>query len=539
MNRDSRPRSRRQSARGKAAWRFAALMAAANLLPGLAGCGGSAGGDQQQPAADTAQPPSVLLIVWDTVRADRLGSLGYDKATTPELDRLARESVLFENVVSSSCWTLPSHASLFTGLLPSAHGAIGEEGWLADEHRTLAETFTDAGYDTFFFSANPFISKTHNFTQGFDEAHHPWEAPWRDKLRPENRVDREEPGRRMQRRFKEAGPVINQALLGWLDRQRQDADRPFFAFLNYMEAHFPWHSTRAQRLSFMPPGLVRHSFRMKHDYNARMDHLFGVEKLPEVDLRAVNGLYDTSLRKLDRITGELMQALEDRGIADETIIVIVSDHGDMLGEHGLVGHEYALYEELIRVPVLIRYPPRVEAGQRVDAPGMIHDVHRTILSLSGLWPDEANAAGSSGVDLLRPGAIDPLRPQLSEYLAPKRGHLGHVLARHPGVVDPERWLRPLRSLTAGPWKLIRHDDGETKLFHLGDDPEEQHDLSDQHPERVTELTQRMQSMVAQLEPRRPEVDEEEREHVIPGEEHLRRLESLGYVTSPGDAVDQE
>jgi arylsulfatase A-like enzyme len=476
--------------------------------------------------------------MWDTVRADRLGSMGYDKATTPDFDRLTRDATLFRNVVSTSCWTVPSHASLFTGLLPSAHGAVGEDGWLADAHQTLAETLSEAGYDTFFFSANPFISAAHNFTQGFDWVAHPWEDPWRDKLRPDNKVSKAQPGRRVQRRFKEAGPVINEAFLSWIEERSGTEDGPFFAFLNYMEAHFPWHSSRAQRLSFMPPGLVRHSFRMTHDYNARMDHLFGVEKLPELDLQAVNGLYDTSLRKLDRITGRLIAELSARGIADDTVIVVVSDHGEMLGEHDLVGHEYALYEELIRVPVLIRYPPQFEPGARIDVPAQIHDVHRSILELTGLWPEGANGSTGASRSLLTPQRIEPDRPLLAEYIAPKRGHLDHVLSRHPGAVEEEHWLRPLRALTIGPWKLIRYDDGETHLFHLAQDPEEGQDVASEYPKRVDSMSRRLRTMVEALEQRRPEPAPGEKPSGEAGQDHLDRLKSLGYVTS-GDPASED
>jgi arylsulfatase A-like enzyme len=499
----------------------------AGSLAWVAGCG------ETERSSDTAplpaDRPNVLVIMWDTVRPDHLGPYGYAKPTTPFLDRLAESALVFENALSTTCWTLPSHASLFTGLLPSAHGTYGADGWLDDEYETLAETLSAAGYETYLFSANPFISKSTNMIQGFRTVEHPWEEPWRSRVLSESASEALRGADRERRRFKEAGAVISRGVLDWLDtRDRERVDGPFFAFLNYMEAHFPYFSTRAQRRALMHPALVRHSFEMRHDYLTRQAVTLGVKSLSDTDERAITGIYDTSLRKLDRVTHTLLEGLRARDLLDDTVVVIVSDHGESLGDHGMLGHEYSLYGALTRIAMMVRFPGQWEPGSRSEAPVQIQDLHATVLSLVGA--SAPAVPGYAALDLTDASAREPApRPRLTEYLEPKIGHIENVEKAYPGQVDRARWTRKLRALQIGSWKLIWAEDGAHELYDLSNDPGELTNLFSEHPERAREMLEQMRKRVESAERARERLGGGGRPAPETDPEQLERLRSLGYV----------
>ncbi len=467
--------------------------------------------------------PNILIIMWDTVRADRLSCLGYEKETTPRIDAFAKNSLVFNNMLSTSNWTVPSHASIFTGLDPDLHGAVGSRAWLDDAHLTLAERLGQAGYETWLFSANPFVSSKHNLTQGFATELHPWqtvfEQPLKDYLasRPEHGV----PLRKGRALHKESGPIMGDALCDWLDSRTEKA--PFFAFLNLMEAHWPWYPTRGERERFMTPELVEHSYRMDHSYLARYRSNFGYGGYDGRDVAASSGLYDAALFHLDQITGDLLDRLKSSAHLENTVVVIVSDHGDSLGEHGFLGHEYSLYDTLLRVPLIIHFPKRIPAGTD-GRPVHGKDVFATLLQLAELPLAEDDAPRSQS--LLGPGQDDRPRERVAAYLAPKANAVGQVFREHPDL-DRSYWMTPIHSLQFGPWKLIRWDDSRTELYNTVEDPGEEQDLATRRPGEVARLGARLERFIVQAQKRRvgltpadsPKMDEEQ----------LERLRSLGYV----------
>jgi arylsulfatase A-like enzyme len=509
---------------------FTACLIAGSLV-WATGCGDA--GRPSDAAAPAADRPNVLVIMWDTVRPDHLGPYGYAKPTTPFLDRLAGESIVFDNALSTTCWTVPSHASLFTGLLPSAHGTYGSDGWLDDGYETLAETLSATGYETFLFSANPFVSKSTNMIQGFETVEHPWEEPWRSEVLSDAASEALRGASFERRKFKEAGAVISRAVLDWLDvRERDNAGEPFFAFLNYMEAHFPYFSTPAERRALMHPALVRHSRRMQHDYLTRQAVTLGVKSLSELDQRAIAGIYDTSVRKLDRVTHELVEGLRQRGLLEDTVVVIVSDHGESLGDHGMLGHEYSLYGSLTRIAMIARYPRQWQPGSRSSAPVQIQDLHATLLNLTeAARPDVPEYAG---IDLSDPAAMEATpRPRLMEYLRPKTAHIDSVERAFPGQVDRARWMRKLRALQRGPWKVIWVEGGAHELYDLSEDPGETKNLFSEHEDRAREMLEEMEAFVERSEQVHEKFAEGGRPALEADPEQLERLRSLGYIGDPG------
>jgi arylsulfatase A-like enzyme len=254
-----------ETTRDRRCQRIRRVLISLALVLGLAAC------------AEPRRPPNVLWIVWDTVRADHLGVYGYEKSTTPNLDRWAAGARVFDDCLSTAGYTVPSHASMFTGLLPSEHCADNDYPRLDDKYTTIAELVRSRGYRTYLYSANPHISSAGNFAQGFDRAEHPWSPQFRetatrivrDKLEDDDRSS--ELGRAFRREgrgegrltawnIKAAGELAAEAALSWLDSSA--SDNPFFVFVNYMEAHRPLVPRRSiAPTASIAPGCRRGSTR--------------------------------------------------------------------------------------------------------------------------------------------------------------------------------------------------------------------------------------------------------------------------------------
>lgn len=501
----------------------------------------SARAEQVGLGSATGRSPNILVIMWDTVRADRLGCYGYDRDTTPNIDRFATEARVYERVVSPSNWTVPSHAAIFTGRHPTVHGAIGREGLLGGRFHTVAERLREAGYGTFLFSTNPFVSATHNLTQGFEVVEYAWEEDWASRISAyaRSRPTRGRSARTKRSEFKDAGPIVSEAVLQWLDGRT--GDRPFFAFLNFMEAHWPWYPTREERDRFLPPDLVKWSYELNQSYARRYAHSFGVERYQERDLAVSEGLYDAALWRLDQITGDLLAELARRGLVDNTVIVLVSDHGDSLGEHGRLGHEYSLYNTLLRVPLIIRYPPLFPPG-RVTIPIQTTDLYPTLLEVAGITGPVDR--GASAYSLLQEKALPRNgRALIGEYLRPKPTAVNLIRSRYPSL-ETDLWMRALRSIELDDYKLIWGEDGRHELFDLSVDPGERTNLFRLERERAAELLDRLGQWVESAE-REPLAGGEPPDRAAFSPQERERLAAIGYFedevqgAAAGDDDDDE
>jgi arylsulfatase A-like enzyme len=326
--------------------------------------------------------PNVLLIVLDTVRADHLSSYGYARPT-PHLDRIASEGLQFDYAMATSSWTLPSHATMMTGLYSHEHRAEMMTGKRLDgRFPTLAEAFARSGYATGAFVANrEYCSANIGFGRGFSHFEDLfWSAD--EVLRMSQLFKEFGLGRftgflREGPRFgwKPAGE-INREFLSWLPRR---GDRPFFVWLNYMDAHDPYYA---------PPPYDRL-------YGAEPAN--GVSPFEHMDEGAAvrNGepapftqrkidAYDCAIAYLDARIGELTESLRQQGLLDDTIVAIVSDHGEAFGEHFVYGHQSTVYREIIHIPFLIRYPRAFAPGGRVTSVVSLRDLPATLTWLAGV-----------------------------------------------------------------------------------------------------------------------------------------------------------
>jgi arylsulfatase A-like enzyme len=477
--------------------------------------------------------PNVLWIVWDTVRADHMGLYGYERDTTPNLDRWAASARVYENCLSTAGHTLPSHASMFTGLLPSEHCTDNHHGQLDDAYTTIAEALRSVGYRSYLYSANPHISSVGNFDQGFDLVEHPWSEPYRelavrivrDKLAGERR-DSE-----MRRSFaradqgegaltawsiKAAGELAEKAVLAWLGSG--DAERPYFVFVNYMEAHRPLVPPRAYRERMMSPEQVDRSYDVDRSWMPTWEYTFGLREFDDEEIELTRATYDAAVAELDDQFGALMQALEDGGWLENTVVIVTSDHGEHLGEQHMLDHQFSVYQPLLRVPLVVHYPATFAPG-RDARPVVNFDLFPTLLELSGVAPPLG--LRSRAVSLLDP---EEVRARFAEDPAASRAPVTMVQQSHPDW-DPTPWQRRLRALVADDHKLIWGSDGREELFDLEADPLELRDLTGERPELADRLRESLDAFHGSLqlcEPRGGPPPE-----LTP--EHIERLKALGYL----------
>jgi arylsulfatase A-like enzyme len=400
----------------------------------------------RQPASASA--PSVLVLLVDTLRADGLGCYGADPSPTPVVDALAAQGMLFEQVVSQSSWTLPSVASIFTGLHPRSHGVIGsyftrgakpetveagDPGYLPDQLRTLAEHAQAAGITTMGLSTNPLVSRGTNLARGFETF---------IEIGREKRVGRA------------PAAEVNDVFLEWLQRNR---GLRFFAYLHYMDVHGPYkppdgHRPRPSR--DLRRSVVRGEVRQIEDDIAKR----GEPPLTAAELQYLRALYDGQIRYWDAELGRLLRGLLAAGVRETTALVITSDHGEQFMEHGRLKHGVNLYEELIRVPLVIHGPGIERRRIAEQAQGI--DVFPTIAALLDLPPPAL-----PGENLL---ALRGTRPAIAET----RWGFG-----------PDGASTALVALRTEGWKLIHAPAlDHFELYDLHHDPREQDDRMSGAPE---------------------------------------------------------
>lgn len=445
-------------------------------------------------ACAPAPPPNLFVVVLDTTRTDRLTPYGYARDTTPHLAHFARDAIRFDRAWSTSSWTVPSHASLFTGLLPMTHQATQESEWLADGFDTLAERLAGAGWQTAAFSNNAWVGPQTNLLQGFEHVEELWRIP----------------GPEGERRTREA-------VRHWL--AARDPKRPFFVFVNLMEPHWPYTAPRALQDRFIDPA-VPEARRRAANFGTVEWYLSGGHVAPE--LQALRSdLYDAEIASADETLGGLLASLEDQGLSDETLTVVTSDHGELLGEHGHQGHAFTLYDGVVHIALLVRPPGGVPGGAVRDDPVQLTDLHATLVAAAGLAP--GGDARSVGRDLLA-GPAPADRPIVAEYYRPDQ-YLAYFPeeARRDGKLRP--YERRIRSIQVGSDKLVWGSDGHDELYDLAEDPGEEHDRLAGSPDTAGRLEQRLTELVESHQAPTPAAVP----HPEPDAATRERLRELGYV----------
>ena len=440
--------------------------------------------------APPGKAPNVLLIVLDTLRSDRLGSYGYKLPTTPFLDRYSRESVLFEKAFANAPWTLPSHVSIFTGTLPSAHGATSAR--YDGRFPTLAQEMSKNGYATAGIVANgSFGSRAHGFARGFIH----WENGFDDLFDAGGRTAL---GRRINRYAQRwlgvrglVGHIfaaeVNRECLRWLDSR---PGRPFFLFLNYMDVHDP----------LIPPRKFAEKFSSEPDVIS--PPLGSARKLPEGESKSfdyphMNQAYDASLASLDEQLEKLFDELRRRNLERDTLVIIASDHGESLGQHGLPGHSTSVYREQIQVPLLVRLPGVTPAGLRVAESAGLENLPATIAELTAL-----RDSPFPGISLARwwRGSPPEERMVVSEVERPQVASL----PKHWPI--SQGWVK---SVSDDHWHFILQEHGKKELFNLDSDAGEERNLAElpESQARLAEMQSQLERLLGRGLPKRADANQ--------------------------------
>ena len=439
--------------------------------------------------------PNILILVMDTARAQSLSCYGYQRATSPNLDRLAADSVLYEQAIAPGCWSLPSQMSLLTGLFPSKHGAHELHLSYPHHYPTLPEVLRERGYTTLGISPNSWMSDEFGTTHGFDTYLKMWqywptlpattEARSRPWIRFAHRLNRFYTRYAFPKRNR--ARHVNQALYNLLD----NAQEPFFGYVIYWDTHLPYYAHGAHGTRWLPTGVdLEHALRVDRDHLAyHTDQL----SMTEADFEILRACYDGALASIDEEIGYLVDRLLKRGILDRTLLIVTSDHGENIGDHRLMSHAYSLHDTLIHVPLIIRYPTGFPKGERVTSHVQLTDVFPTILDVLQVEVPEVRAE-LQGVSLLGEQLEAADRLAYAEMLAPHPSI--QALNRRAGLPEDtpqprhDRSLRCIRTLDS---KLIWSSDGHHALYDLRQDPSETTNLYPAQPEAAATLEKHLMS----------------------------------------------
>ena len=473
----------------------------------------------------SSTPRGVIVFLGDTLRRDHLDAWGHGRKTAPTVTRLAAEGVRFADAISPATWTKVAVPSLLSSVYPASHGIVGMADRLSSSATTMAEAFRGAGYATFATSSVSFTGKLSNVHQGVEVLH--------ERASIDN-------GALGHSSAKTARTYVDR-FLTWLDDHH---DVPFFAFIHVFDPHDPFEPYPPYDLQWASPtGKEEHEARLEQvreslgdDRRVSDGNRFGPERFPnreeleaakvDPDVYAAHQLdwYDGSIRGMDAEVARLMEGLEQRGVAGDTLFAFVSDHGEEFLDHGWGWHGNTVYGESINVPLMLRWPGVLPAGMVVGGTVESLSLMPTLLELSGI-PVPDTVQGQS----LLPMVVSPddptslgwvERPAFSERkrIASRRERADYDVDQYSVVLDG--------------WKLVRNVDPpegmpEFELYDHAKDPINHDDVAAGHTDIVERLKAELAGRLRYAEARTLPTDEDAAEGLSP--EELRRLRSLGYI----------
>jgi len=418
----------------------------------------------------------------DCVRADHLSCYGYHRATTPNIDRIAEQGVRFTTAISPAAWTVPATASILTSTYPPTHGAVNGHAYLDNQLCTLPEVLSSLGYRTIGFGNNGWVSHSAGMSRGFDIFKENFRWPKKKFAHLAMRLFCKAFLLTRGIKFKGAYDT-NRAVQSWLKHHRDDST-PFFLFIHYNEAHAPYRPPASHAKRFLNNVSWTEACKVNQDHTA---YHSGYIPMGSREFEILRALYDGEIAYLDAQIQTVFQILTELDIIDETILIITADHGDNQGEHNLMDHKYCLYDTLIHVPLIIRYPPLLPAGLVINQPVQTVDIFPTIMDILNV----------ERTDLTRQFQGHSLLPEKLTHrpvqfaVAERRNHSSHLrktFAKYPDFdyTIYERDHRAIRTITH---KYIWASDGRDELYEIAVDPDEMHNVIADYPEQVRVLQQ--------------------------------------------------
>lgn len=442
--------------------------------------------------------PNILLIIMDTVRRDALGCYGNPMGLTPQINRLADSSFVFDQAFSHAPWTLPSIASLLTSRTPGEHGAagaLGEFTVLNEDQLSLPEHLRAQGYYTAAVTNVMFLGRTFGLDQGFDHL---------DAYEPEDNLTM----RRAVPTTEAALRLLDEQAAGAKDTTASGAGDPFFLMVHYFDPHLVYDPPQPFRARFADP---RDATGDAHLFGTSDDLIAFRKRKKTIDRDSFGRLfrlYMGEINYVDHAIGQLLRGLAGRGLRENTIIVITADHGEEFGDHRGFEHGHTFYQELVHVPLVVHLPPRV--AQEMKAPGQPVRIEAPVGQID-LAPTLCELAGASVPDAF---GGQSLLPHCRGEKRPER----------PILCQSNMWTLGGMAWLEGGSKLIQNTyDGPFQLYDLRKDPKEQVDLAASQPDRIEAMLSRLGKVLVRLDHDRPQdlPDLDERD--------LERLKSLGYI----------
>jgi arylsulfatase A-like enzyme len=459
----------------------------------------------------TNDRPNILLIILDAARARNLSCYGYHRSTTPNLDRFAEQCVVYEQAISPAGWSLPAHASIFTGLYPSKHGAHDQHKYLDPEYPTMAELLRSQGYRTVAFCHNQYVGSLTGLDRGFEYFNRDFNGTPRVARKYLNRVDQ---GLAKALGYQDSGARQINRQIKWAFNWLQTGKNPFFIFVNFLEPHSPYRSPRQFSTQYLPDDIsLQQARQVNHN---PWEYLVHSESMNKRDFEVLEALHDSAITYLDARIMEILNWLKQSNQLDRTMIIVTADHGESFGEHQLMGHGHGLYDTLLHVPLIIHYPTGLIKPGRVSHQVQTLDLLPTILEMLG---DTSSSVSRS----LQGCSLLSNQRHAFTIAEQSRPDLNPFYRRFPGV-DVSHYDRALQMIRTERFKFIWSSDGRYELYDWRADPAEEQNLVADCPEVTADLSRQLDEwrhsfVVAVPSTEVPEFDETVKE----------RLRALGYL----------
>ena len=516
-------------------------------------------------------PPHIVLIVLDTHRRDRLSLYGYPKQTSPNIDHFAQNAAVFENAISPAQWTIPAHASMFTGEYPTTHQTLQAHAALDGRFDTLAKLLSVNGYQTTGFCNNPLVGILNNGLKAGFNTFYNYCGAVPSVPRSSNRLPK--PLNRAwewytQQLRKLSYPVQNafahsdflfQASLHpkfvpvWsklanfkghtansirdvthLVEQIDQAAKPQFVFFNLMETHLPYSPPDTFIDKFAPYFKENREYRdFLRRYNVETFRwLVPIEEpLNEIENAVLNDLYDAEVNYQDHLLGQLLENLSQ---AENILTIIVADHGEGIGEHNFVGHSFVAYQELVHVPLIIRFPDGMAAGRRIDETVSTRRIFHTALEAAHVEVFETEYRPGTDVKQLSLTQTvqgkDPEGGLVFVEAYPPNTFLSMMEKRSPQLIEPFYCTRNRWGVYQDSYKLVKVEGRPEELFNVKADPQETQDVVDQHRGVAVKLNGQLKTLIQQAITRRPNSWQANQTVNLDDDEQItKQLQALGYI----------
>ncbi len=453
---------------------------------------------------------NVIIIVLDTMRAKDMSCYGYDRITTPNITDFGNDSIFYGNAFSPAIWTVPSHASLFTGTYPSVHGALNLHRYLDEKLMTLAEVLGLSGYDTLSFSNNGFISiKDFGLSRGFKISEG---QPY-----PKRKISRVMPNfvKWAKGAIDCGAGVTNNYVKSFINR-REKTDKPFFMFLNYMEAHAPYKNIPKNYLKLFVDQAAKQRVKMVNQ--DRQKYLTRSINMNEEDFMLLRMLYNAQISYLDYKISELLDFFKQNDIYDNSLILLTSDHGDMIGEHNLMHHSYCIYDELIKIPMILKLPDTINQGKKIDNQVSLMNVPATIMEILGIKNETfLNQVQEKSLPI-KNDAVEYTHV-FSECERPKNEFINTYPDFDFSVYD-----KHFLTVRSKQYKYIWASDKKHELYNIQNDPNEQFNLISEKAELAKNLEEKLFLWYDSFE----KVNGEKEKDMDLDENVKEKLKALGY-----------